>query len=76
MCAMSILRVRIGMGLCAAAIMSPLCFPVFKEETVSDALSDAADAVELLLAGEVQRAMERFNRKGPPQLRLQEPQRD
>lgn len=73
------LRIRIGIGPVrggdsVAFVLSR--FPNEDKETVSDALSDAADAVELLLAGEVQRAMERFNRKGPPQLRLQEPQRD
>jgi PTH1 family peptidyl-tRNA hydrolase len=73
------LRVRIGIGPVrggdhVAFVLSR--FPKEEKEAVSEALSDAADAVELLLAGEVQRAMERFNKKGPPQPQHQEPQRD
>ncbi|NLZ66785.1 MAG: aminoacyl-tRNA hydrolase [Clostridiaceae bacterium] len=72
-------RVRIGIGPVRGndnVVFVLSRFPKEEKEIVSETLSDAVDAVELLLTDNAQRAMERFNRKSPPQLQHKEPESD
>lgn len=61
-------RIRLGMGPRPVGDMIDIVLseiPKQKQTRVGEMLADAADAAELILSGEVQRAQERFNhRKG------------